>query len=128
MSTELIRLVRTTETLTFSWSESMSITTKLLEANMFPGLCSLTWSPAQWTPFVLDLSDKSFVQTILFSVSSLFHCSRKKPLRFPLFPLITVTVRSYLNSISFLCYFSFQGKAEQVTTGLRDITLRVQNL
>ena len=42
---------------------------------MSPGLFLLIWSPVQWTPSVLGLSGKSFGQTTLFLVSSLFPLS-----------------------------------------------------
>ena len=53
------------ELLSFNWNASMSTTTRLQEANMYPALSWLTWNPVPWTPCALDLSDKSSVPTTL---------------------------------------------------------------
>merc|ERR1711964_531397 len=48
-----------TETLTCSWRESTSTTTKPLAEDTCPEPSSWTWSPAPWTPSALVLSDSS---------------------------------------------------------------------
>ena len=50
MSMALIRLEATKEILTCSWKESTFTSAKPQEANMYPELFWLIWSPEPWIP------------------------------------------------------------------------------
>ena len=61
--------VPTMATLTSSWKESTSTTTRLLAANTFQGPCWSIWSLVQWTQFARDHLDRFSDLTTLFLVS-----------------------------------------------------------
>ena len=78
-STASTQQVPTMATLTSSWRESTSTTTRPLAVNTCQELCWLIWSLAQWTQFARDHLDRFLDLTTLFLVRYRFELDNIKP-------------------------------------------------